>query len=280
MNLKKLKELTANIGDMALKRRVEKIITDLNIKPTDTILDCGCGDGLYLKTIRELGDYKIFGFDLNGDSLRLTQKNVNDKPVPLVQGNGSALPYNNNSFDKIFSTEVLEHIPNDLEALNEIYRVLKPGGKFIITVPNHNYPLLWDPINWLMEAAAGSYIKSGFLAGIWNMHLRLYYSEEIKDAVKKAGFVIKNTEPMTHYCVPLNHIILYGLKLLLDSGILPENVRNSADKFSVKEKKQSGFVKFGYYILNLLDSPNNNLPKNKSSVSLFIEAFKKSARQT
>lgn len=268
----KLDELTANIGDMALKRRVQKIIRELEIKPGEKVLDSGCGDGLYLKTIRELGPYRVFGFDLNWKSLRLARGY--SSTVPLVQGNLCSLPFQNNTFDKIFSTEVIEHVPDDRLALKELYRVLKPKGTLILTVPNHNYPLLWDPLNWVMEAVSSRHVNDGFWAGIWNMHLRLYYPEEIKSIVKDAGFKVISTEPMTHYCVPFNHIVLYGLKKVLDSGVLPEHMKNTADKFSVKKEKQSGFIKFGYNVLNRLDRLNNMLPEGKSSVSVFVKAVK------
>lgn len=272
--LEKLDELTSNIGDMALKRRVEKIISELDVKHGEIVLDSGCGDGLYLKTLRELGAYKIFGYDLEERSLRLAQYNIN-RTVPVTCGNICALPFADNTFDKIYCTEVVEHVPEDRKALSELYRVLKPKGVLIVTVPNHNYPFLWDPLNWFMESIGIGYVKSGFWAGIWNMHLRLYYPDEIKEIISSAGFEIRETAALTHYCVPFNHIILYGLKKVLDSGLLPEKMKNTADKFSVKEGKQSGIIKFGYYILNLFDKLNNGISENKSSASVFVKAVKK-----
>ncbi len=274
MEHEKLRKLTCNIGDMALKRRVERIIAELDIKATDTILDCGCGDGLYLKTIRELGEYNILGFDLNGFSLKLAQGYISEYPAPLIQGSVCELPFEDNTFDKIFSTEVIEHIPDDRRALQEIYRVLKPGGILIVTVPNHNYPFMWDPLNWVLERMFGTYIKSGLWAGIWNMHLRLYYPQEIASLIEESGFDVVRVEPVTHYCVPFNHIILYGLKALLNTGVLPEAVSNSADKFAAKERKQSRLVKFGYAALNTLDKLNDQLPAHKSSSSVLVKSVK------
>lgn len=270
----KLCELTSNIGDMALKRRVRKIITDLAIEPSDNILDCGCGDGLYLSVIKGLGKYKVFGFDLNKRSLALAQGAMNVSGIPLVQGSICSLPFKDRMFDKIFCSEVLEHVPDDGMALSEIHRVLKDNGRLAITVPNHNYPFLWDPLNWLMEAVTDRHIKSGFWAGIWNMHLRLYYPEQIEDAVKKAGFKVTSIEPLTHYCVPFNHIVLYGLKKVLDSGILPEAMRNTANKFSSNNGRQSRLIKLGYKALSLMDRLNDRLPEDKSSVAILVNAVK------
>lgn len=274
VDLKKLADLTVNIGDMALKRRVISIITELDIKDTDRILDCGCGDGLYLKTIRDLAGCHIMGFDTDMRSLGLVQGFLAQNPVPLTRGDIVKLPFKDNSFDKIFSTEVLEHVPNDLKAAQEIFRVLKPGGLAIITVPNHNYPFLWDPINWILEHLIGRHIKSGFWAGLWNMHLRLYYPGEIKTLLSKAGFKIELVKPLTHYCVPFNHIGLYGLKQVLNSGLLPEAISNSADKFKVKQAKQSKLVHFGYKFLSFIDKGNDRIADNTSSVAIFVKAKK------
>ena len=272
---KSLNALTENIGDMALKRRVLRIITELGLNASDRVLDCGCGDGLYLKTIGELGKCNITGFDLNAGSLKLAKGFIDGMDIALVQGSIGVLPFKDNSFDKVFSTEVIEHVYDDFGALREIFRVLKPSGMLIVTVPNHNYPLLWDPINWFLERFTGRHVKSGFWAGIWNMHLRLYYPEEIKSLIGKSGFDVISIEYLTHYCIPFNHIILYGLKKLLLSGILPENMSNTADKFSVKKNKQSRVIKLGYNILGLLDRFNDSVSGNRPSVAILIKAHKR-----
>lgn len=274
ISLNKLESLTANIGDMALKRRVLSIVKGLDINDSDSILDCGCGDGLYLKIIKDLSGAAVSGFDLNGESLRLAQGYTKGMGVSLVQGRIRDLPYKDNSFGKIFSTEVLEHVEDDLGALKEILRILKPGGRLIITVPNHNYPFLWDPLNWILERCLGKRIKSGFWAGIWNMHLRLYYREEIEALIKRAGFKVRAVEFLTHYCVPFNHIILYGLKKLLVSGLLPENMSNTADKFSASKERQSGLIRLGYKILEFIDRGNDAQNKERSCAAILVKAVK------
>lgn len=276
INLKKLESLTANIGDMALKRRVLSIVKGLDISPLDSILDCGCGDGLYLKIIKQLSGAAVYGFDLSGESLRLARGYTGEVGVPLAQGRVGSLPYKDNSFSKIFSTEVLEHVEDDLGALKEILRILKPGGRLIITVPNHNYPFLWDPLNWILERCLGKHIKSGFWAGIWNMHLRLYYGEEIEALIRRSGFKVRTVEFLTHYCVPFNHIILYGLKKVLLSGILPESMSNTADKFSAVKDKQSGLIRLGYRLLEMIDKGNDSTFKERASVAILVKAIKES----
>ena len=125
-----------------------------------------------------------------------------------------------------------------------------------------------------MEFFTGKHIKGGFWAGLWNFHDRLYYLDEISKLVESSGFKIIDRKALTHYCVPFNHIILYGLRQILTSGILPEKLSRTADKFRWNEENQSRIIKFGYNLLNRFDKLNDNLPENKSSVNILIKARK------
>ena len=90
------------------------------------------------------------------------------------------LPFKAEFFDKVMMSEVAEHLPDDVKGLKEVKRLLKKAGILILTVPNHNYPFFWDPLNWTLEHFWGTHIKSGFWSGLWNQHLRLYKPDEIK----------------------------------------------------------------------------------------------------
>lgn len=271
-----LEKVTANIGDMALKRRVKEVLKALDIKVKEKILDCGCGEGLYLLAINETSqDAEIYGFDIDSASIEIAKKHLaKSTNVDFKIGNICNMPYPDNFFDKICCSEVLEHVKDDKEALSELNRVLKTGGKLVITVPNLNFPFLWDPINKLTEFFLKTHIKDGFFAGIWNMHLRLYSLGGISKLVEMSGFKIKDIKALTHFSLPFNHIILYGLKNLFNSGILPSKISNTADKFSYKLEKQSRLIKFGYYFLNEIDKLNDNTRNNKSSVSILVDAIK------
>lgn len=270
----KLNLITSNVGDMNLKRRIHTILRESEIQNDDIILDCGCGHSLFLVAISELTSCQIHGLDVDFEKIIQTQNDLGNKMVRLVHGDITSLPYQDEYFNKIYCSEVLEHIPDDKRALKELRRVLKKKGTLIITVPNHNYPFLWDPLNKILEILFKKHIRSGFWAGIWNMHLRLYYPWEINNLVEKSGFRIRNCFALTHFCIPFNHIILYGLKQILNKGLLPKSVQHTGDKFSWREKEQSRLIKFGYWVLNKLDRLNDNLPLNKSSVNILIKAEK------
>jgi len=99
------------------------------------ILDAGCGTGLML---RELPAGSI-GIDINPRNVAKAKKYV---PQAIIEeGDVESLPFNNNSFDTVLCTEVLEHLVLPERAVNEFRRVLKPGGYLIGSIPTPS--LIW-----------------------------------------------------------------------------------------------------------------------------------------
>jgi len=86
-------------------------------------LDVGCGHKPYEKTFFA-GAEKYIGMDY-----------LTDRSKPDVVGSATDIPLGDATFDTVVSTEVLEHVPDPLKALREMYRVLKPGGYLILSTP-------------------------------------------------------------------------------------------------------------------------------------------------
>mgnify|MGYP001608858854 CR=1 FL=1 len=117
-------------------------------------------------------------------------------------------------------------------------RVLKPGGILVLTTPNKNYPFLWDPVNWLLEIFFGFHIKSGFFAGIWNQHLRLYKGEDLRRILEKVDFKVASTQLLTGWCIPFNHHLLnLGCRLLFYKR-LNQDVLQDINKFKKPKFKR------------------------------------------
>ena len=269
-----LDQMLAHVGDMALKRRARRIVEELELKDKQHILDAGCGDGFYLHLLSTVGRYDLTGIDFDENALDSAKKNLHGRNIKLLHGSVMDLPFKNNSFDRVILTEVAEHLPNDLQGLTEIYRVLKPGGILVLTVPNHNYPFLWDPVNKFLESTSSKHISSGFWAGIWNQHIRLYYPEEIVAKIKKAGFTIEKTENVTHYSLPFNHHILNFAARMLYGGKVNPELQADISKFSTTPKKRTSYVDFAFKFFNWVDHFNEGVT-DKSSVSVFVKARKK-----
>lgn len=112
-----------------------KVYKFLNVKDSDFILDVGCGNGVYEKILAPGNpSTKIIAMDISKEKAK-AWKIIWDN-VYFVIADAQNLPFKDGVFDKIFSIEVLEHLPDDRSALNDIYRVLKPSGTFILTTPH------------------------------------------------------------------------------------------------------------------------------------------------
>ena len=97
----------------------------------------------------------------------------------VLRGDGTQLPFADNTFDVVITSEVLEHIQNDVSAIAEMVRVLKPGGRFAGTVPT------WFPekINWMLS---DEYHAPKSVGG----HVRIYTETELKAKLRSAGLEI------------------------------------------------------------------------------------------
>ncbi len=272
--------MTRNEADMAFKKRVQTIFEWLPPHDEDTILDCACGRGFYLNMYRHVSACRLVGLELDGAIIRKAQRNVGHLPnLLLVQGNIYALPFPDDHFDGVILSEILEHVEDDVAALREVRRVLKPGGVCAITVPNANYPFLWDPINWTLERVFGTHIARGPLAGIWANHVRLYRREQLRAAVEAAGFAVEAERAFTHYSFPFIHNLVYGLgKPLLESGLLPARFARAADRTAFDAEDGGAWwnpIRWGIALLNVFDRPNKlDEPPERSTVNLALKARK------
>lgn len=94
------------------------------------ILNLGCGTGDDIEALNNYGD--VYLVDVNQKTLDLIPVNLCQQKV---LADACSLPFADNSFDQVVLLDVFEHIANDNQAAKEIYRVLKPGGGLIFSVP-------------------------------------------------------------------------------------------------------------------------------------------------
>jgi SAM-dependent methyltransferase len=270
----KLERMLANEADMSFKRRATSVFDFLNIQPGDRVLDAGCGRGFYLNFLRELHPEAIVtGIELD---LPLLPRALAAVPGSQLTGaNLYHLPFADGSFDKIIFSEVIEHVPDDAAALAELYRILAPGGRLALTTPNADYPLLWDPLNKVLEATTGGHIQRGPLAGIWANHVRLYSLESLEQVVTEAGFHIARLKCHTRFAFPFIHNLVYGLgKELLERGVLPESMAQAADRYALDEDPKRGSflnpVRLGLRAFNAVDALNDRFPPRPDRPFLII----------
>lgn len=154
------------------------------VSPGDHILDMGCGAGRHAFELYRRGA-NVVAFDLDQEELDGVEKMFGamryegEAPegatATTVQGNALDLPFPDDTFDKIIASEVLEHIPNDMAAMAELRRVLKPGGRLAVTVPS-----------WLPERICWALSEDYHTAP--GGHVRIYTRAELEAKLKSTGF--------------------------------------------------------------------------------------------
>jgi SAM-dependent methyltransferase len=120
------------------RRLLGALIRELGLSSADRVLDVGCGAGANLRLLSDMGLPSVAGLDLNASSIRFCrEKGLGE----IEQGDLQHLPFAGESFDLVLATDVLEHVDDDERAVEEIRRVLRPGGTALITVPA--FPSMW-----------------------------------------------------------------------------------------------------------------------------------------
>ena len=124
------------------------------------VLEVGCGLGTDLRQFA-LGGARVVGLDLSLRSVRLTRQHFATFGTPgfFCQGDSENLPFADGSFDVVYSFGVLHHTPDTQQAIDECYRVLRPGGEFILMLYNHaSWAVRVDPhlraIVWWLKGRA------------------------------------------------------------------------------------------------------------------------------
>jgi SAM-dependent methyltransferase len=229
--------------------------------------------------LRAVTKARLFGLELEAPVALKAQQNVGHLPrITISQASIYEQPYATASFDGAILSEVLEHIDDDVRGLREVWRVLKPGGVVVITVPNANYPFWWDPINKTLETYFNRPIRRGPLAGIWANHVRLYTAEALRKAALAAGFIVEAERAFTHYSFPFIHNLVYGLgKPLLEGGLLPKSMARAADRTSFDANNGSLLnpINLGLAVLNFFDRANVlDEALGRSTVNLCLKARK------
>lgn len=162
------------------QRRLEMILSAAGERIQGRILENGCGIGLYLEHLQPFGG-ELFGLEFDLDRARQAK----DSGSYILGGAGEQLPFPENSFDLILSNEVIEHVRDDRQAVQEMVRVLKVGGRIALFCPNRWYPFETHGIYWRGEYRFGNKLFVNYLpAGIRNRltpHVRAYSSRALSE---------------------------------------------------------------------------------------------------
>ena len=144
------------------ERRLELITRAAGDTIHGRILEDGCGVGEYLARLQPLAQQAV-GLEVEFDRAVVAQS----KAHQLTCAAAEALPFPNDSFDLLLSHEVLEHVRDDQQSVTEMVRVLKPGGRLVVFVPNRGYPFETHGIYWQGKYRFGNKLFVNYLPRKW-----------------------------------------------------------------------------------------------------------------
>ena len=115
----------------------------LNINAGDTVLDIGCGEGRHSISLYVDREVNAIGMDLSMEDMKTAKNRIKDFSITETNtsscvfgaGDIKSLPFEDNLYDAVICSEVLEHLESLDDAVSEIVRVLKPGGVLAVSVP-------------------------------------------------------------------------------------------------------------------------------------------------
>lgn len=140
----------------------EQTLALMDLHATDRVLDLGCGTGWASRRMaRVVASGQVVGLDVADEMLRRAEQNsAGFHNIRYVWGSAERIPASDNSFDKILSVESFYYYADQSKALDELHRVLAPGGRLFILInlyKDNHYSLRWVselkvPVQALSEA--------------------------------------------------------------------------------------------------------------------------------
>ena len=154
------------------------------LKPGARVLDLGCGEGRHVISAYIEGDVQAVGVDLGFEDLKTTAEKFEafaepgnpEKSFGLSMANALSLPFEDDTFDVVICSEVLEHIPDYQAVLEEIERITVAGGIFVASVPRA-WPerICWHFSREYHEVEGG--------------HVRIFDARALRSDIEARGFL-------------------------------------------------------------------------------------------
>ena len=190
------------------ERRLEMIRRAAGERLQGRTLENGCGIGVYAERLGALGA-RVTGLEFDLDRAR----QASQRAAQVINGAGEHLPFAGGTFDLILSHEVLEHVQDDHDAMAEMARVLRTGGRAVVFAPNRGYPFETHGIYWRGKYRFGNKLFVNYLPdSIRNRlapHVRVYSRRDLQNLI--AGLPLLVVERKIIFGAYDNIIARFGL---------------------------------------------------------------------
>lgn len=141
------------------EKRVREFIISKIPKDVNSILDVGCGNGWIAKEFLPKGK-NVFSLDVSVTNPSIVKKLYSSPNHFAIAADSFHLPFNNETFDCVIASEIIEHVIDPAEFVKELFRVVKKGGRLIITTPYKEKLIYYLCIHCNQKTPANAHIHS------------------------------------------------------------------------------------------------------------------------
>lgn len=181
------------LGPRGITKRLDALAR-LTPLEGERLLDIGCASGEYTEELAK-GFATVDAIDIEPERLELFGKRLGEgggaHRISITRMSAENMSFRDRSFDAVSTIEVLEHIPDLDAALREVYRVLRPGGHFLVTGPNRLFPL--ETHGFIFRGKRYPPTRAPFLPWIAPLHDRLadarsFTVSSLRERIEPHGF--------------------------------------------------------------------------------------------
>lgn len=159
------------------------------IRP-ERLIDIGCGPGAFLSLVEKtFPEIQLNALDLSEEMIRETRERLSDTAIATV-GDSEHMPFENEQYQAVTCNMSIHHYPHPQDALNEMYRILKPGGFLLLNDMDCAAPIR-IAANWIFPRLPSGDVK-------------MYCRKEIEEMVRRTGFCkvrYRKISPFSFQCI-------------------------------------------------------------------------------
>jgi ubiquinone/menaquinone biosynthesis C-methylase UbiE len=173
------------------------------------LLEVACATGMSFRFLADYGE--IRGIDISDETIRLCAQRGIDR---IVKGDAVRLPFTDAAFDVVLALDAFEHVDDDVGAMKETYRVLRPGGVLVATVPA--FMSLWSPHDDAYH------------------HRRRYRRPQFRARLREAGFHVERVSYSTMRLFPAVFALRRWRRMTGGDDVTDSGLRSPTSDFAVR----------------------------------------------